>query len=346
METFYRDLLHEKVSGKISLKAPKAQGDYFVGILSADKHPSRFESTDFFWTKVKPKHTVKQIRAVYLERKGCHVLLSDGDRVLEDRTRFETLNLFGDELIVLWAQSQRAPQPLLADDHKRSPSALPESRTTKSVARESSYDSRSSFKRALESPLTPGSSKRFKSSSPVRSNVGENDFPTKRDVATWSPGPTEMSSQNSVHSIVASETNSESIPTNSADKTFDIVTARVPLPTSAASVISSDDPQPENDRSPNRNTTFQDTLTPADSPKDPVKLGSEATIIAISKPEPTNDPTSLLSSSMFPNLTKPSRESAQDFQPRAKAKSPAQQNSLFHYFNKITPDPDDKSNGT
>ncbi|RDW95158.1 hypothetical protein BP5796_00921 [Coleophoma crateriformis] len=201
-------LLHEKVSKKISLKVSKSEGQLFVGILCPEKHPSRCDSTDFFWTKVKAKHSVKQIADVYYERTGVRVSLSDGDNVLSNKKRLHELNHFQDDLVVLWAREiTREPSSSGQDDAKRDSTV--DASTAKSPSPGESEVMSSPIKRRLLSPSEPGSKRRKAQSVPLIEGEHSGMSTKPADISSrraFSSGPENCSLQSLPSSPVQGET--------------------------------------------------------------------------------------------------------------------------------------------
>ncbi|KAH7336710.1 hypothetical protein BKA65DRAFT_38553 [Rhexocercosporidium sp. MPI-PUGE-AT-0058] len=107
----YREILLKKASSSLP-NWPKGPNDFYVAILSHEKHVRSCEHKDLLWLKVRGKHTVAQVRAFHNNRVGRKVLLCDGRDVVSDETQIRHLNYQRGEVVVFWTKLDDGRPPL------------------------------------------------------------------------------------------------------------------------------------------------------------------------------------------------------------------------------------------
>ncbi|KAH7403891.1 hypothetical protein BKA64DRAFT_670181 [Cadophora sp. MPI-SDFR-AT-0126] len=109
----YTEILYKKASSSLP-NWPKGQNDFYVAILSHDKHVRSCEHKDLLWLKVRGKHTVGQVRAFHNKRVGRKVLLYDGKSIVPDDIQIRYLNHHpGGEVVVFWTKLDDGRAPLV-----------------------------------------------------------------------------------------------------------------------------------------------------------------------------------------------------------------------------------------
>ncbi|RDW67742.1 hypothetical protein BP6252_09138 [Coleophoma cylindrospora] len=97
---------HETLHRKACLKMPpgvQASGEYLVSILPHDKDGSTCQPGDFYWFKVKAKHSVSKLQGAYEKRTGIASRLFQASRLLPEAAQMRQLDHFSDAIIVFCA---------------------------------------------------------------------------------------------------------------------------------------------------------------------------------------------------------------------------------------------------
>ncbi|KAH6709607.1 Dynamin family-domain-containing protein [Leptodontidium sp. MPI-SDFR-AT-0119] len=102
-------------------------GTFAVAVLQHDKL-DEITPANFFWFKVKGKHSVKKVRAAYEERADAHCVFKFDNSPISDSTQMRRLDCMNDSVIVFTAHKQEVGEEEM-DPANPTPSSFAPSRT-------------------------------------------------------------------------------------------------------------------------------------------------------------------------------------------------------------------------